>query len=104
MRHVLLLSGVLCLVALAIAMPVQHLSPWHPAPRVATMLQLVSPEPPTANDPIPALSSSPRIAVPMWSIYLGSVIALIVAAIMLRRCHAANQCQVVKRIYRSWRE
>jgi len=46
----------------------------------------------SATQTIPAVSSPTLLTVPLWFLYVGSAICLLVAGIMLRRCQTAGKC------------
>lgn len=65
---------------------------WHigqiivPARQAATLAQ-----------PIPAMPSTPSLEVPLWTLYAGSACCLLIALVMLCRCHMAETCHITQR-------
>lgn len=47
----------------------------------------------TDDRPIPALTTQPKLLIPQWILYVGSVTSLLIAAVMLRKFHLSDECR-----------
>ena len=45
---------------------------------------------PGQEEPIPAYSTEPQVTIPQWSLYVGTALCLLIAMVMLCRCHIAE--------------
>lgn len=43
------------------------------------------------SEPIPAYSTEPQVVIPQWSLYAGSALCLLIAMVMLCKCHIAGR-------------